>query len=919
MTLLQRLAVATALIALAACEADTHQVVDPGAWTARTRGGAVVLSRDERIAVMTTRSAGVVTVFELDPGAPLEELVKTRTELDLGADSEPWAAVLSADGETAFVISRRDQTVVRIGDLRGRPRVQRSVAVGSEPTAIALAPSGNRLFVANWGEGTISVVTTPESEFEERGRIDLNQALVDTQVLGEIESRPGLAHPRALAITDDGDEEDGDETLYATEFFSMPLLDAGSSNEPGYFDRNRQGYVYPIPLARDGLPDAPIPLAPVADTGIVDANGAATGCFPNQLYAAAIDGERLFVTSVCASPVGPLGVVAATATEPANPANIKTVMHSALFVIDTETNQELPDQRQILSHELDQRYGPDGPSEVRMPLIPNDLAFTARSAANADAERGSHAPHTGCVTAMGANAVFCMRHDRKGRLLDIGEPGRRYIALDPLQGPRPARLPAGIAISQRSNFALVASEYSHSLSVLDLEAGEVVTREEPVELPRALELRESDVHAGRRFFTTGLGVWSYNGEARVSCEGCHPDGLSDGVTWFFARGPRRTLSTAPTYFGDPIERRVLLWTGNVDEVHDVEGIVRSVAGGVGAVLWTYSSAEPSNDFRIVYDGNTMTAGKRTSTLRQNLNGSVKELLEATDPVPSCTPDSVVCDRTPVREWNQVDAFIQQVRAPQRPTDLDSAQIERGAELFRSARCPSCHGGPGWTLSRVFYTPGAASNGSLPFERPTSVSAEQLGTLRALTYDVPLELRPLNPPGAGGTATFRRWDPPADRDAIAHLYEKKMGDVGYDSAATHNDDQINCVLRAVGTYPSLGSTEGVVPAGSPTAVREVRQNMMTPALGATGFNVPSLVGLASGAPYLHAGNARTLEELFDPAFAIHHQALVPGFLAEDDPEREDELRDLVAYLLSIDDDKAHEDLPARDDLCVLPNR
>jgi hypothetical protein len=672
--------------------------------------------------------------------------------------------------------------------------------------------------------------------------------------------------------------------------------------------------VYPIPLAHGGLPDAAIEIAPVPDTGITDSNGAVTGCFPNQLYAAAIDGKRLFVTSVCASPVGPLGLDA-TKEPPANTANFRTVMHSALFVIDTESNQELTDQHQILSHELDQRFEPD--DSVRMPLIPNDLAFTARSAANADSP-AMDAPHTGCITAMGSNAVFCMRHDRMGRLLDIGEPGRRYIAIDPPQGELKARLPVGIAISQRGSFALVAGEHTHSLSVLDLRASEVVAREEPVQLERAFELRNAAIHDGRRFFTTGLDVWSHNGEARVSCEGCHPDGLSDGVTWFFARGPRRTLSTAPTYFGDG-QQRVLLWTGNVDEVHDVEGIVRSVAGGVGGVLWRYPGANPTNDFRIVYDGSPVTAGQPTSTLRHNLNGSVKDLFEATDPVPSCNEDTVVCDRSPAQDWNQIDAFIQSMRAPQRPSQLDSAQVERGAELFRGARCASCHGGPGWTLSNVFYTPGEVNNGALPYERPASVALEQLGSLRALTYEVPLELRPLNPPGAGGTATFRRWDPPADRDSVVHLYAMgEEADGGYKSASTHTDDQINCVLRGIGTFPTLG-TEGVVPAGSPTVVREVRQNMMDLALGATGFNIPSLVGLATGAPYFHAGNARSLEELFDPAFASHHQALAPGFLAVDDPDREEQIRDLVAYLLSIDDDKAHEEPEPGDDLCVLPDR
>jgi cytochrome c peroxidase len=49
--------------------------------------------------------------------------------------------------------------------------------------------------------------------------------------------------------------------------------------------------------------------------------------------------------------------------------------------------------------------------------------------------------------------------------------------------------------------------------------------------------------------------------------------------------------------------------------------------------------------------------------------------------------------------------------------------------------------------------------------------------------------------------------------------------------------------------------------------EIRQNGQPP-LGILGFNVPSLLGVGSDAPYFHNGAAQTLEEVF----AIH---LLPG--------------------------------------------
>jgi hypothetical protein len=84
-------------------------------------------------------------------------------------------------------------------------------------------------------------------------------------------------------------------------------------------------------------------------------------------------------------------------------------------------------------------------------------------------------------------------------------------------------------------------------------------------------------------------------------------------------------------------------------------------------------------------------------------------------------------------------------------------------------------------------------------------------------------------------------------------------------------------------------------------------MATAAQGATGYNPPALVGMGTGAPYLHAGNARTLEELLSSTFATHHQALSTNFLV-DGPDRATQVRQLVAFLLSIDDRAMPVDVP-----------
>ena len=77
----------------------------------------------------------------------------------------------------------------------------------------------------------------------------------------------------------------------------------------------------------------------------------------------------------------------------------------------------------------------------------------------------------------------------------------------------------------------------------------------------------------------------------------------------------------------------------------------------------------------------------------------------------------------------------------------------------------------------------------------------------------------------------------------------------------------------------------------------------------GYNPPSLLGLATGAPYLHAGNARTLEALFGSTFGAHTHALAPNFLTDTDPAVvKSKISSLAQYLLSIDEDTAYVTIP-----------
>ena len=62
----------------------------------------------------------------------------------------------------------------------------------------------------------------------------------------------------------------------------------------------------------------------------------------------------------------------------------------------------------------------------------------------------------------------------------------------------------------------------------------------------------------------------------IACATCHFDGEMDGRTWFFPDGPRNTTSLLGVAETLPVH-----WSGDLDELHDVENTVRTIQAGTG--------------------------------------------------------------------------------------------------------------------------------------------------------------------------------------------------------------------------------------------------------------------------------------------------------------------------------------------------
>src|SRR5262249_22388253 len=181
---------------------------------------------------------------------------------------------------------------------------------GAEPMALALSPNATRLYVANSSSNSLSVIDTSIEK-----------------VIATVDLSPFGTAPRSIGVTNNGDTDDTDETVFVALFFGQ--LRPGKTAAQETEDDQREGRVVAIPAATNkplANPN-PVVLSPMVDTGF-NSNGklspgpnqvpavpstnpqtftTPTDAFPNQLAAVAIHPavSKAYVVSTGASPNGP--------------------------------------------------------------------------------------------------------------------------------------------------------------------------------------------------------------------------------------------------------------------------------------------------------------------------------------------------------------------------------------------------------------------------------------------------------------------------------------------------------------------------------------------------------------------------------------------------------------------------------------
>jgi len=198
--------------------------------------------------------------------------------------------------------------------------------------------------------------------------------------------------------------------------------------------------------------------------------------------------------------------------------------------------------------------------------------------------------------------------------------------------------PRGIAIDQEGKWVYVNNVLDGTISVIDTESLEVVNTIQITEIPVDPQIR-----LGKIIFNAAR-IPDLTTDGWISCGVCHFDGGMDGRTWLgFPDGPRNT----PALFGVgntlPIH-----WSGDLDELQDVELTIRNIQFGEGLV-----------------------DGEAFDSLGTMHNGLSEEL-------------------------DALAAFMSSLEIPDSPyTSASDARI-RGQEIFNSIGCDTCHTPPLFT-------------------------------------------------------------------------------------------------------------------------------------------------------------------------------------------------------------------------------
>ena len=789
-------------------------------WNRPTYSSPIAINPNDRLIWVVNPSDDSVSVIRPDNNTRLAKIT---------VGDEPQSIALTPDNQYAYVANAAAGTVsiIQISDPTWgtfSASVVGTLTTGAEPWNIVTSPDGLRVFVANSGQDTITVIDTATGTII--GHVDLRNSIANDP------DRNRHFQPRGLAVTLDNTK------LYVTRFLSFTRPNGRQGDDLG-----KEGLVAALnintasPYIADYNVARVVTLAPQITgfkfPGLTNPPAPNTLAFPNQLQSIVIRGDRAYLPNIAASPTGPLRF------------NLDT--HAFLNQIGGVTGVS-PSDLGVLNLHLG-ATDPEPGKRKTFFANPWAIAFTTQSGAG-----------NAYAVSAGSDLLVKLNVDASGNLSFTGDSNTtRYIDLnDPTlpatAGVNAGKNPQGIAINSTGTVAYVANFVSRNVSVVSLTNDTVMATVQTSDLPAPGSAGETNLVGAEMFFSSRGNFDTIPGtnslrdrlssEGWQACASCHFKGLSDGVVWQFAAGPRKSVPLNATFNPhNRTQQRVLNYSAIFDEVEDFEANIRNVSGP-GAL--SGGALDPNHGLLLADTGDLNVAPSAVNAFAlPNANRA-----QVTVTLPGSA--NKVPALTALREWVR-----NAVRTPNAPLDgLPNhpfpQDITAGRALFLNAGCASCHGGFNWTVSlKDFTSPPSAAEGFTTTERnPTNFLGNPVGT---------------------------------------QYLNRFLRDIG------------SFNLGVPGQGNPLGNNSGADEKAAPAVVSGT-QAAAQDGLGidynndgrGIGFNVPSLLGLYALPPYLHNGTAESLAAVVADVKHRTANGRLPDLLSNPSDQAK-----LVAFLESID--------------------
>ena len=231
--------------------------------------------------------------------------------------------------------------------------------------------------------------------------------------------------------------------------------------------------------------------------------------------------------------------------------------------------------------------------------------------------------------------------------------------------------PVGIVQGSDQRYLYVDNSIDGSVSVIEASTLVEIDRQSVTQIHL-----DNDIREGFRLFHSSNDKRMAK-DQWISCATCHFSGESDNLLWNFSDGLRNTPSLITSSLTGPFH-----WSGNLDELHDVENTIRDLQGGSGLINGADNCTPACN-----------SAGKNEGR-SEALDNLIKYIT-------SLKFDASVTNAISIKEME--------------------LEKQRGEKLFRSNEfsCSVCHAGPLYTDNKTHII-NLAEGGTEVINTPTLI-------------------------------------------------------------------------------------------------------------------------------------------------------------------------------------------------------